>query len=91
MEQKFNFNDYIKVKLTPEGFVEWKAYEDGFLSVELQKTLEVYYSEVDAEGYVLFQFWCFIKMFGHHFLAPWPNPPFELDAKLKLFDMEYYL
>ena len=68
MKYKFNLNDYIKVKIHPEGFEYWKKQDDDFYHAHnLQqyiKPLADYKSKADADGYVKFQAWDFIDKFA---------------------------
>ena len=69
MDYKFNINNGIKVKLSEEGFKHW-MYEDNktfYGNKDLQKyihPLSWYKARADENGYVTFQAWHFIKIFG---------------------------
>lgn len=61
-----NLNEHIKVKLTPEGEKIYKVYYHGkdyaSLPTELLPGLTP-----DKDGYVEFQLWDFMLIFGQHF------------------------
>jgi hypothetical protein len=57
----FNINDYVKVKLTEFGKQKYKDYYNQY-SVKELKLVE------DENGYVQFQLWELMHMFGKHFV-----------------------
>jgi len=66
---KFNLNDYIHVNLTDDGFKYWKENHDKVFSghKKLKKyirTISYYKEKADKNGYVRFQAWDFINIFG---------------------------
>ena len=84
--QDFNINDYVKVKLTDKGKyiyyhyfddINAKILKDGgtpIIPVEL---------EYDNDGYVEFQLWYLMGMFGRY-LYNGCNIPFETTIKFKV-------
>ena len=63
---KVNINEYVKVKLTEEGFaILHQQHKDFWESVG--KSGRPYIEpKVDAEGYSEFQFWNLMSEFGSH-------------------------
>lgn len=72
---QFNLNDTIIVELEDEGFEHWmkwynKTYED-FANItqnkalnEYMRPLEYFTSKKDKDGFVSFQAWNFMEIFG---------------------------
>jgi hypothetical protein len=66
---KVNINEYVKVKLNPNGI---KVLEDE--RNELNRRIEArggkgfgpYVPQVDEEGYTKFQLWHLMRIFGSH-------------------------
>lgn len=59
METKINLNDWIKIKLTPYG-------EDVYRIFYCRLKLEPLPLRKDKDGYVSFQLWDFIQIFGSY-------------------------
>ena len=76
--QYFNINNYVKVKLTEKGkYIYYHRFDDISLSpIEL---------EYDDEGYVEFQLWHLMQIFGEH-LFNGCDIPFETTIKFKKED-----
>jgi hypothetical protein len=69
MTYKFNLNNIIKVKLSDAGFCLWKDKEDEvylpYKSMhKYMQSIEDYKKKADGNGYVDFQAWHFIELFG---------------------------
>ena len=68
MEVKVNINDFIKVKLTKYGKDIYDHSNDSLMikagNEKIKKWLEPIPLEYDDEGYVQFQLWRFIQIFG---------------------------
>lgn len=62
--QVFNINHHVFVKIKEEGFVFMKEKDDKWLPTEFQKPIEHYKERVDKFGFVKFQMWEFMRMFG---------------------------
>ena len=61
----FNLNDYFYIKLKPAGFVYWKSYWDKYLDkYGKSQTLQHYKEKADKNGWVKFQAWEFLEIFG---------------------------
>lgn len=60
--KKFNFNDYVKVKLTPEGANIYYHQFDNIcnLSPEFKRTLP----QIDENGFTKFQLWRLMELYG---------------------------
>jgi hypothetical protein len=63
-EYKFNLNDEIAVKLRPEGFKHWHEYDNRYLGEQHRQPLSYYTAKADKDGYVKFQAWVFMEIFG---------------------------
>lgn len=74
----FNLNSKIKVKLKPEGYTFWKEYNDRFLPDRLKKPIYDYIGRADSKGYVSFQAWDFMEIFGQKLILG-TIPPFSLE------------
>ncbi len=87
---EFNVNDYIYVKLTEKGYQIWHKSMERYSDT----TLEEYKARADADGYVAFQAWCFMNMFGEHMNMGFQtvcetNIKFEVNLDLKpLFSLD---
>lgn len=68
---KFNINDSIKVKLKPEGVKIWKE-----IYTFNGKTPDG--PRCDEDGYVRFQLWDFMQMYGPHTCIG-AIPPYETE------------
>lgn len=70
MEVKVNINDFIKVKLTDHGKDIYEHSNDSLMAKpeyeKIKKWLEPIPLEYDDEGYVQFQLWKFMEIFGEH-------------------------
>lgn len=62
---KFNINWYIKVKLTDYAKELHKRWHDDF-NKNLKKEKEYVPIEEDEEGWSIWQFWMFCRVFGAH-------------------------
>lgn len=62
MIKKFNFNNYVKVKLTPEGIDIYYHQFDNIcnLSPEFKRMLP----QIDENGFTKFQLWRLMELYG---------------------------
>ena len=74
--QKFNINNYVKIKLTEEGI--------NILKKEHQDILEYYNNNVDKNGYVQMKLMEVMNIFGEYCHLGNPNVPFETDIVITL-------
>lgn len=82
---RFNFNDYIRVRLTDEGRRIHRANHAALLSMMPKAAAEeMPYQEPveDADGWSRWQGWVLMREFG-----PWMRmtlePPFELTVEIE--------
>ena len=73
---EINFNDQIKVKLTPLGVeIYYHQYDD--LNESIKKNggtqLEPRMPQIDKDGYTKFQLWKFMELYGQHIGMCKPN------------------
>lgn len=62
---KFNLNDSVFVKMERKGYEIWIDFYNNIFEKEPQKNnLEYYISKADKNGYVKFQMWEFMQIFG---------------------------
>ena len=83
---KFNINDYVWVKITPEGrkiMNDRLAKLSRFSPVSL-KPLEI---SVDRSGFTKFQLWDLMSIFGEH-IYNGCNVPFETDIRFSSKDIK---
>lgn len=85
--KNININDKIKVKLTDHGFAIWKDHEDEVWSLYPQlgkyvKSIDGYREKQDTEGYVTFQLWDFMHIFGPHCYMG--SKPFLVDGLIRI-------
>lgn len=76
-EVKINFNDYVKVKLTPVGLKEMQDRREALnanIITRGGKPVGPYDPKVDKNGYTKFQFWVLMGNFGHMFGNAGPSP-----------------
>jgi hypothetical protein len=59
----FNLNQHILVKLKDEGFEHWKKAYNEVLPDQFKKPLS-YFKNMEKDGYVRFQAWDFMRLFG---------------------------
>ena len=82
--KEFNVNDYVKVKLNDLGYkILEDFYDDLLKSANNRRTVlpENFfdvnkYPELDEEGYVTYQLWKLMEIFGQHMHAG-EKVPFE--------------
>jgi hypothetical protein len=86
---KFNFNDYIKVKLNNSGFdILFKDYKedvDSMKRIPPDWNFEEYLrfnKYNDEEQTITIQIWKFINLFGAEFLIGRNEYPFDFNAEL---------
>lgn len=60
----FNLNNRIRLKLTEFGYEVWKAEHESLLPECFHNPLSYYKALTDKEGYVPFQCWKAMEMFG---------------------------
>lgn len=63
---KFNLNYSVFVKLTNEGYEYWKKKNDNLFSQvpEWIKEENYYKNKTDKNGFIKFQMWEFMQIFG---------------------------
>lgn len=70
MEVKVNINEFIKVKLTDHGKDIYEHSNDSLMAKpeneKIKKWLTPLPLEYDDEGYVQFELWKFMEIFGKH-------------------------
>lgn len=74
---KVNFNDPVKVRLTPSGravLMDQHNELDQYLRKRGHKGLEQFRCSVDEEGYSTFQIWQLMQTFGPHMVMGCPEP-----------------
>jgi hypothetical protein len=59
----FNLNHYVLVKVLPKGFEAMRAHY-SYMPAEWQKPLEYYQAQANEAGFVKFQLWEFMQVFG---------------------------
>jgi len=74
---KFNINNYIRYKITEEG---WKYIKDKNETDPVYKRYPKTF-KVDSEGYCKEQLWCVMQFFGEG-ISMCFNPLFETDIEL---------
>lgn len=83
---EFNINDYVKVKLTEKGkyiyYHQFDAINQNIQKIG-GKPLNPIELKYDDEGYVEFQMWHLMEIFGEH-LHIGCDIPFETTIKLKV-------
>ena len=79
----FNMNQTVKVKLRGEGMDIMreinKELSERLKSVGVVQGLSDYEPNLDDQGYVNFQLWTFMEIFGKH-IGFGKEQPFELDV-----------
>lgn len=82
---KINFNDYVKVKLTPAGLKEMEDRRER-LNADIitrgGKSLGPYDPKVDKDGYTKFPLWMLMNNLGH-MLGVAGEQPIEYEIILK--------
>lgn len=63
---RFNINKYIKVRLTDHGKEILQKYHEDLQAMYPSLHIPQIYVE-DSEGYIKFQLWQFMQIFGSHF------------------------
>lgn len=76
---KFNVNSKVKVKLTDKGWDILRA--DRERMQKLVPTHDWKLPTPDEDGYLTYQMWTFMQMFGPH-ITMGMMPPFETDIFL---------
>lgn len=84
---EFNLNYNILVKLKEEGFQHWLKHLNRFLPKDSMASMEELKSRRNAEGYVEFQAWHFMEIFGSTIQFGVP-PIFETTIKLSKADLK---
>jgi len=76
-EINFNLNWEVKVKVTELGYKQWLDHENRFCEFSAQieeKELKHLKEKEDKDGYVTFQLWELMEIFGHHMRMGFSNP-----------------
>jgi hypothetical protein len=85
---KFNLNYHILVKLTEDGYkrlmqdYNW-VFDQYPNMAHLKQPLEYFKSRENADGYVEFQMWQFMQIFGGDHIDAGRMPPFATDILIK--------
>ena len=83
---QFTVNDYVKVKLTEKGkYIYYHQFDDINQNIRKigGKPLNPIELKYDDEGYIEFQMWHLMKIFGKH-LYNGCDIPFETTIKFKV-------
>lgn len=73
----FNLNWSVKVKVTELGYKQWLDHENRFCEFSAQieeKELKHLKEREDEDGYVTFQLWVLMEIFGRHMGMGFKNP-----------------
>jgi hypothetical protein len=76
----FNLNDKILVKLKEDGFQHWLDDFNKYLPDNLKASMKDLKNREDKDGYVEFQTWEFIKLFGET-ISMGSQPIFETTVR----------
>ena len=60
----FNLNDKILVQLNDDGYKHWQTEWNKSLPQNMQEPIEYFINRKDKDGFVSFQCWEFMQMFG---------------------------
>lgn len=77
----FNLNDKILVKLKPDGYKHYQKEYNEYLPVDLKKSISELRSKEDKDGYLSFQAWEFMRIFGKTIVFG-ATTIFETDIKI---------
>lgn len=81
-EIKANFNDLVKVKITPAGERIWQAFHEEARSIMRRLGKDHTFDlERDEEGFTVLQLWQVAQIFGPHINEYNVDLPFEMDFK----------
>ncbi len=90
--KKFNINNYVYVKLTDIGYEQYldklKYYHDTTPTLFEWPTIENIKLKEDKNGYLKFQMWEVMDLFGEN-LFNGCDKPFELDILIDENDLKY--
>ena len=75
-----NFNDNVRVKLNDRGYQIWHQDYNKYVSYDFRRPLDSFKKEADSEGFVIFQLWEFMNIFGSH-LSNGFDPPCETNIE----------
>ena len=86
--KKFNINEYVWVKLTPAGE---EIYLRSLMTHppktrEVRMRMSLGFANRDVDGYIRFQLWQFMQLFGAH-LWNGCDPPFDSSIKIDSKDL----
>ena len=77
-EIKFNINHHVKVKVTEYGYEKWLEYVnqfvDEFPGSFKRRTIQELKSQEDEDGFVKFQAWDMMAIFGQYMSIGFKNP-----------------
>lgn len=77
---KFNINHSVFVKLNREGYEIWMNYYNNcFITDFHRKSIDYYINKSDENGYVKFQTWEFMQIFGNDIIMG-RQTPFHTDV-----------
>lgn len=78
IEIKYNINHHVKVKITKYGYEKWLEYlnqfSDEFPGTFKRTTLEELKTKEDNDGWVKFQMWDMMSIFGQYMQVGFKNP-----------------
>ena len=63
MRRALNINDYVWVKLKEAGYKHWMEKYNRFLPFEQRQSMS-FFKDAEKDGYVKFQLWDFMEIFG---------------------------
>lgn len=78
----FNINNYVMVKLTPQGrYLHRKAHHEFMASLPRIPDLTYTPPAEDEEGWSKWQLWHLMETFGPH-ISMGAEPPFETEIRI---------
>ena len=81
-----NLNDIIKVKLTDAGMDIYYHHWDEFNARCGQEIIKPSYPIVDEDGFVKFQLWYFMEIYGRHMSLT--SPQFIEDNNIYIYEKD---
>lgn len=85
----FNLNSVIQVRLNNKGFEHWKEEHEKFLPEKYHHELSHYKNKMNEAGYIEFQAWHFMEIFGSKTGLGCPQL-FHCEILLKTENLEPY-
>ena len=65
-EIKLNPNEYVRFKPTEYGMDIFYHQFDGIIQLYPQISIKPHFPELDADGHMKMQLWCFMELYGPH-------------------------